>query len=257
MRPRPLLVANWKMHKTVEETRAFGRELARRLEELAGAGPLPEMVVCPTFPGLWPLSRTMVGTGVAVGAQNLDLGREGAMTGAVSGYLIAEAGAAWVIVGHSERRQHFGETDALVAEKVAAARDVRLTPIVCVGENEDEYRRGETGAVLDRQIGALLDRLSGEMWSELVVAYEPIWAIGTGRVPSPEEADRTAAGIRDRIRDRHGAVADGVRILYGGSVSPKNIEQFWRQPAIDGALVGGASLSVSDFVAMAMVGMNL
>ncbi len=239
------------MHKTVEESRAY----ARHLIDLLGADPPlgREMVVIPPFLSVWAVCRQFAGTGFQVGAQNLDLGREGAMTGAVSAYHIAEAGARYVIVGHSERRQFFGETDDVVAEKAKAAHAAGLSPIVCIGEREDEFDAGKTEEVLSRQLAPVLAILPATAWERVVVAYEPVWAIGTGRVPTPAQADHLAGFIRQAIFSAVGQTAGAVRILYGGSVSLANIQTFWGMPDIDGALVGGASLKAADFARMAAV----
>jgi triosephosphate isomerase len=247
---RPLLVANWKMHKTVNESRAFAREWVRRAAEAGRSEPGPvELVVCPTMPALEAVLRMVEQIGVTVGAQNLDLGREGAVTGGVSAYLLAEIPVSYVIVGHSERRRDFLEDDPLVARKAAAALASGLAPIVCVGESHQEREGQATRAVVTRQIDAVLDALSTPD-ERLVVAYEPIWAIGTGAVPEPADANQVAGWIRGEIRARWGGAADRVRILYGGSVSPNNVESFWRQPEVDGALVGGSSLRLDQWLAL-------
>lgn len=247
---RLLLVANWKMHKTVEESLAWGRAALRRLEE---RGPFRrvDLVVCPTLPALWALARLFGPDGpVALGAQNLDPGREGAVTGAVSGYLVAGAGARYVIVGHSERRAGFGETDAVVAAKTRAALEAGLIPIVCVGETAEERAQGATEAVVGRQADAVLAAVPTPP-PAFVFAYEPVWAIGSGRVPTVEEADAVAALLVARGRRAWGEGSAPVRVLYGGSVNPGNVAAFAAAPAVDGALVGGASLDVEQFLAMA------
>ncbi len=240
------------MHKTVEEGRAFGRNLVRRLQE-AGDGH-PALVICPTSPGLWPLARELAGTPVSVGAQNLDLGREGALTGAVSGYLLREAGARFVLVGHSERRTIFHEGDELVAQKVAQAYQAHLRPILCVGESAQDYREGSTMAVIDRQLAALSAYADGGMMQQLIVAYEPVWAIGTGEVPEPGQANQAASHIRAVLAEMSPGQGNFVPVLYGGSVSAQNIGLFMGEKDIDGALVGGASLQVEEFLAMAKNG---
>ena len=247
---RLLLVANWKMHKTVEESLAWGRAFLRGIE---ARGPLErvELVVCPTLPALWALARLLGADGpIGLGAQNLDLGREGAVTGAVSGYLLAGAGARWVIVGHSERRAGFGETDALVAAKAKAAVEAGLVPIVCVGETAAERAQGATEAVVGRQADAVLASLPTPP-SAFVFAYEPVWAIGSGQVPTVEEAGAVAQMLADRCRQAWGESTAKVRVLYGGSVNAANVAGFAAAPAVDGALVGGASLDAEQFLAMA------
>ncbi|MCL4352708.1 MAG: triose-phosphate isomerase [Firmicutes bacterium] len=249
MMRRVLLAANWKMFKTVPAALAFGRELLRRYD--ADAYSAIDVMIFPTALALWPLSQRFSGSPIQIGAQNLDLGTEGAMTGALSGYLWREAGAEYVLVGHSERRQHFGEGDELVAAKVQAAISAHLHPILCVGETAEEREREETLAVMHRQIGAVLQGLATYDAIKLTVAYEPVWAIGSGKVPTARDANGVAAAIRHQFSEQFSSeVADSIRILYGGSVSPKNIREFAEAPDIDGALVGGASLDVETMVAM-------
>ncbi len=239
------------MHKTVEEGRAFARELVRRLEHVS---PKHQLIICPTALSLWAVGQELATSPVMLGAQNLDLGREGALTGALSGYLIREAGARWVIVGHSERRNLFGETDALIGQKVAQAFEAHLRPILCVGESLDDYRSGQTFAVITRQIEAIFLYTNSEVLKSLVVAYEPVWAIGSGEVPEPEQANEVAGLIRQILSKQISDDANTVPVLYGGSVSSKNIHQFLEQAHIDGSLVGGASLQVDEFLKMADIG---
>ncbi len=245
----PLIVANWKMHKTVHQSIAFAKELLRRLDSMPED--LPDQVICPTLPALFSVASRLRGTPLRVGAQTLDLGREGANTGAVSAYLVREAGADFVILGHSERRSLYGEDDALVAEKTRAAWDCGLMPIVCVGESPDERKRGATDDVIRRQVSAIVET-EGDDWRDpmIIFAYEPLWAIGTGEVASPEEADRVAALIRDWVGHLRPEVAQTIRILYGGSVKAENAAGFAASPHIDGALVGGASLDVDQWLAL-------
>lgn len=250
---RPVLAGNWKMHKTVEEARAY----ARHLIELLPEPPLDrDLLLIPPVVSLWAVQRVLSGTQWQVGAQDVDLGREGAMTGAVSAYLLSEAGARYVVVGHSERRQFFGETDELVAKKAAAVVDAGLIPIVCIGEREEEFVAGHTEEVLARQLAPVVKALPEACWSTAVIAYEPVWAIGTGRVPTPDDANRLARFIRDTIGATMPNAHDQVRVLYGGSVNPGNLAQFWAMPDIDGALVGGASLKADDFAQMALVSID-
>lgn len=247
---RPLLVANWKMHKTVEESLAWGRTFLRRVEERGPFGRV-DLVVCPTLPALWALARLFGLDGpVALGAQNLDPGREGAVTGAVSGYLLAGAGARWVIVGHSERRAGFGETDAVVAAKTVAALEAGLVPIVCVGETAEERAQGATEAVVGRQADAVLASVPAPP-PAFVFAYEPVWAIGSGRVPAVDDVAAVARMLVARCRRAWGEAATEVRVLYGGSVNAANVADFAAAPGVDGALVGGASLDADQFLAMA------
>lgn len=236
------------MHKTVHQSVAFVRELLRRMESMPED--LPDQVLCPTLPALFSVASRLRGTPIRVGAQTLDLGREGANTGAVSAYLVREAGADFVILGHSERRSLYGEDDALVAEKTRAAWGSKLTPIVCVGESPDERKRGLTDEVIRRQVSAIIE--SEGNWHDrvLIFAYEPLWAIGTGEVASPQEAGRVAALIRDWVGKMRPEAAQALRILYGGSVKADNAAGFAQTPHIDGALVGGASLDVDQWLAL-------
>jgi len=203
------------------------------------------MVVAPPFTAIAAVAEAFRNTNVGVAAQNLHWEREGAFTGEISAGMIIEAGAEYVIIGHSERRRLFGETDATVARKVAAAIEAGLTPIVCVGETLEERERDETLAVLDRQVKDGLDRLTAEQIAELVVAYEPVWAIGTGRNATATQAGEAHSHIRQRLSEWFGApAADQCHVIYGGSVKPDNIVELIREPDVDGALVGGASLDV-------------
>lgn len=249
MTRRVLLAANWKMFKTVPAALAFGRELLRRYDVDAYA--MIDVMIFPTALALWPLGQRFAGSPIKIGAQNLDLGTEGAMTGALSGYLLREAGAEYVLVGHSERRQHFAEGDELVAAKVQAAISAHLHPILCVGETAEEREREETRAVMQRQIGSAVQGLTPQDAGKLTVAYEPVWAIGSGKVPTAHDANGVAAAIRRQFAERFSSeVADNLRILYGGSVSPNNIREFVEASDIDGALVGGASLKLETMLAM-------
>jgi triosephosphate isomerase len=245
----PVFAANWKMHKTVLETVAWIREftaLARTLDTSAS-----EIIVAPPFTAIAAAAETARTAPVAIAGQQLHHERQGAFTGEVSGAMLKDAGAEYVIIGHSERRRLFGETDEGVNRKVAAAQQAELTPIVCIGETLEERERGETLAVLDRQIKAGLDGCSGDHIAALIVAYEPVWAIGTGRNATPAEAGEAHAHIRRRLREWFGgAHADRCRILYGGSVKPENIRELIGLEDVDGALVGGASLESRSFAAI-------
>ena len=202
-----------------------------------------EIVVAPPFTAMHAVAEAARNSNIGVAAQNLHWEREGAFTGEVSAAMIAEAGAEYVIVGHSERRRLFGETDAIVNRKTAAAIAAGLTPIVCVGETLDERERNETLAILDRQIKDGLDAVTGEQVAELVIAYEPVWAIGTGRNATAAQAGEAHAHIRTRLRQWFGAdAAEQCHVIYGGSVKPDNIRELIAEPDVDGALVGGASL---------------
>ena len=242
---RPYVAANWKMYKTVGEAEAFLGAF------LAGApGPDgPEVVVCPAFTALSAIVERCAQSAVRVAAQNMHEAEAGAFTGEVSASMLREAGVDAVILGHSERRRLFGETDEALARKVPAALAAGLEPILCVGESEEARDAGQTKAVLASQLQADLAEVHSGLLAGVVVAYEPIWAIGTGRTATPEQAQEAIAYIRDRLRAR-GAAADSVRILYGGSVKPGNAAELLDMPEIDGALVGGASLDPGDFAAI-------
>jgi triosephosphate isomerase len=244
---RPLIAGNWKMFKTVRESVAFVTALRARLADVRGV----DLLVAPTFPALEPVARALDGSAIGVAAQNLHWEREGAFTGEVSAVMIREAGAAWVIIGHSERRTLFGETDATVNRKVRAALTATLTPIVCIGETLAEREAGETLSVLDRQIQRGLDGVTGAELGAMVLAYEPVWAIGTGRTATPAQAQQAHAHIRARLTQWFGSdAAARCRVLYGGSVKPDNIAALVANPDVDGALVGGASLNADDFTAI-------
>jgi len=240
----PLIAGNWKMFKTVHEAVVFVKELRPLVKDVADV----EIVVGPPFTAIHAVAEAARNSNVGVAAQDMHWEREGAFTGEVSAAMIAEAGAEYVIIGHSERRRLFGETDAIVNRKTAAAITAGLTPIVCVGETLEERERNETLAILDRQIKDGLDKVTGEQLAELVIAYEPVWAIGTGKNATAAQAGEAHAHIRTRLRQWFGAeAADQCRILYGGSVKPDNIRQLIAEPDVDGALVGGASLDLKSF----------
>jgi triosephosphate isomerase (TIM) len=240
-----LIVANWKMHKTIGDSLAFVRELGSLVKDTRNI----EIVVAPPFTALAAVADALRNMPIGVAAQNLHFEREGAFTGEVSGTMIRDTGASHVIIGHSERRQLFGETDESVNRKIRAALTHDLIPIVCIGETLMERERGETLAVLDRQIQTGFDGVSADELAELAIAYEPVWAIGTGKNATPAEADEAHKHIRSRLRQWFGgASADRCRILYGGSVKPDNVRELVGLPDVDGALVGGASLDVRGFV---------
>jgi triosephosphate isomerase len=240
-----ILAANWKMHKTVEETEVYLEDFLRR-----AAKPGPEVVICPPFPALGIAADICAQTPVRVAAQNMHEEREGAFTGEISAPMLLELGVQGVILGHSERRQNFGETDQALARKVPAALDAGLEPILCIGESEAQRDGDETEAVLTRQIEADLAEVPDEGLERVVIAYEPIWAIGTGRTATAEQAQDAIALIRGLIESRSAEAAGEIRILYGGSVKPGNAGELISQPDIDGALVGGASLDPVDFAAI-------
>jgi triosephosphate isomerase len=240
----PLIAGNWKMYKTVGDAVGFVTELR---DMVKGAGGV-DIVVAPAFTAVHAAAGAARGTGIAIAAQDLYWEREGAFTGEVSAAMVKEAGAAYVIIGHSERRRLFGESDVIVNRKTLAAIGAGLIPIVCIGETLEERERGEMLEVLDRQIKDGLDQISAAQVAALVVAYEPVWAIGTGRTATAAQAGEAHAHIRKRLRQWFGAdAADACRILYGGSVKPDNIRELIAEPDVDGALVGGASLDVRSF----------
>jgi triosephosphate isomerase len=232
------------MYKTVAETVKYVKEFRSLVKDVAGV----EIVLATPFTALHAAAEAARNSNVAIAAQDLYWEREGAFTGAISAPMIREAGAEFVIVGHSERRTLFGETDATVNRKAVAAFAAGLTPIVCIGETLDQRERGETFDVLDRQIKSGLDGLTGEQLALLVMAYEPVWAIGTGRNATPAQAAEAHGHIRQRLRQWFGNdAAEHCHVIYGGSVKVDNITDLAGQPDVDGALVGGASLDIRGF----------
>ena len=232
------------MFKTVHETTVYVKELRGLIKDVSDV----TVVVAPPFTAVHAAAEAARNSNVAVSAQNMYWEKEGAFTGETSAGMIKEAGAEYVIIGHSERRTLFGETDVTVNRKLMAVIAADLTPIVCIGETLDQRDRSETMDVLDRQIKGGLDSLNGDQVGALVVAYEPVWAIGTGRTATPAQAGEAHAHIRSRLRQWFGApAADQCLVLYGGSVKPDNIRELMAQPDVDGALVGGASLDVRAF----------
>ncbi len=240
----PYVAANWKMHKTVAEAAEFVDALLPRI-----AGTQSDVVICPPYLALGEVVERSRGSAVRVAAQNMHEASSGAFTGEVSASMLLEAEVDAVVLGHSERRQLFGETDEALGRKVPAALAAGLEPILCVGESEEARDADQTESVLERQLEADLAAVEPVELARVVIAYEPIWAIGTGRTASPEQAQEAIAFIRDTLRI-HGAAAEQVRILYGGSVKPGNAAELMSQPDIDGALVGGASLDPAEFAAI-------
>jgi triosephosphate isomerase len=230
-----LIAGNWKMYKTATETAEFCRGLRDALGEVEGV----DVAVCPPFTGLAPAVQALADTEIAVAAQNVHWEPEGAYTGEISAPMLVDLGVYGAIVGHSERRQYFGETDEVVGRRAAAALNAGLSVIACVGELEEERERGETEDVLGRQLATI------EAHDNLVVAYEPVWAIGTGKTATPELAQEAHAFVKSLL---------DVPVLYGGSVKPENAAELLGQPDVDGALVGGASLEVDSFVAICRAG---
>ena len=247
----PVLAANWKMHKTVAEATAFTTAFLPLVADVDDA----EIVIAPPFTALAAVADACRGANVAVASQNVHREAQGAFTGEVSLDMVRDAGASHVITGHSERRHLFGEDDAAVNRKARAVLAAGLTPIVCIGETLAEREAGETAAVLDRQIdGGLAGLTAGEVGS-IILAYEPVWAIGTGRTATPAQAQEAHAHVRDRLARVAGqAAADRCRLLYGGSVKPANAADLAAQPDVDGALVGGASLDPHSFAEIVSAG---
>jgi triosephosphate isomerase len=240
----PFVAANWKMFKTVHQAVIYTKELRTLVKDVRDV----EIVIAPPFTAIHAVAEAARASHIGVAAQDLYWEREGAFTGEISGAMILEAGAEYVIVGHSERRRLFGETDAIVNRKTQAALAAGLTVVTCIGETLEERERNETHDVLDRQIRDGLDGLAADQIGALVLAYEPVWAIGTGRNATPDEAQDAHAHIRGRLRQWFGGpAAEQCHLIYGGSVKPDNIAELMRQPDVDGALVGGASLEARAF----------
>ena len=241
----PFIAGNWKMYKTVAETVNFVKELRGLVRDVEGV----EIVLAPPFTAVHAAAEAARNSNVAIAAQDMHWEGEGAFTGAVSASMIREAGAEYVIIGHSERRTLFGETDRTVNRKVIAALAAELMPIMCVGETLEQREANETFAVLDRQVREGLDALRPDQVGQLIVAYEPVWAIGTGRTATAAQAEEAHGHIRRRLQERFGTAAAGTcRLIYGGSVKPANTAELLTQPDVDGALVGGASLDVGSFL---------
>ena len=242
----PFIAGNWKMNKTVSEAEAFIAGLLPRVSTAHGV----DVAVCVPFTDLQAVVDSTRGSRVEVYAQNMHQAPSGAFTGEVSAPMLVELDIHGVVLGHSERRELFCETDRSLAEKVPAALDAGLTPILCVGETEAEREAGDTERKLRHQVQEGLEKVEVDRLGDVVLAYEPIWAIGTGRVATPEQAQEAIAFVRALVADRDGEQAERTRILYGGSVKPDNAGELLSLPDVDGALVGGASLELSDFVAL-------
>jgi triosephosphate isomerase len=239
----PLIAGNWKMYKTTGESGAFVKELLPLVAGVTGV----EIVLAPPFPSLGVVASLSAGTNVGVASQNVHFAPEGAYTGEVSPAMVKDTGARYAIIGHSERRQYFAETDDSVNRKVKAALASGLVPIVCVGETLAEREAGKTFEVTERQLRAGLDGIAAAESGKVVVAYEPVWAIGTGKTATPGQAQEVHAFLRGILKELWGSGGEAVRILYGGSVKPENIAELMAQGDIDGALVGGASLKADAF----------
>ena len=245
----PIIAGNWKMNTTLDEALELVEDLVEPLDELDGV----DCLLCPPFVWLPLVYETVEGTSIRLAAQTMHWAEKGAFTGEISPIMVAEFCTA-VIIGHSERRQYSGETDETVNKKVRAAVEHDLLPIICVGENLAQREAGETLPLVSGQVRAALDGLSAEQVAEVVIAYEPVWAIGTGRAATPEDANEVIGHIRALVAEGYGALAGAtVRIQYGGSVTAGNISALMAMPEIDGALVGGASLNAADFIRIAEV----
>ncbi len=239
----PLVAGNWKMYKTAAEAAAFVRSFLPLVSEVHGV----EIVLAPPYPSIATVAQLVQGSGIGVASQNVHFADEGAFTGEVSTRMLKEAGATHCIIGHSERRQYFAETDDAANRKIRAALAAGLTPILCVGETDPEREDGKTFDVVGRQLAGGSMEIPATLAPRVVVAYEPVWAIGTGKTATPAQAQEVHAFLRGRLRELWGGAADAVRILYGGSVKPDNIAALMANEDIDGALVGGASLSPESF----------
>ena len=240
----PLMAANWKMHFTAAQAVALVDELKEGISGFAER----EVVVAPPFTALGAVASALAGSPIRLAGQNCYWESQGAYTGEISPQMLSDLGCHYVIVGHSERRQYFGETNESVNRKVVALLALDLVPILCIGETLEERQAGDTLRILAEQLSGALERLEEGQVGRLVVAYEPVWAIGTGLTATPEQAQEAHAFIRDNLAKRfNNPVANNIRILYGGSVKPDNVDELMAQPDIDGALVGGASLKAESF----------
>ncbi len=245
---RPLVAGNWKMYKNAQQAGELAHAIAAQVGARGGA---VDVVVCPPFTSLHVVGEALAGTGIALGAQNMHWESEGAFTGEVSPEMILTIGCTYVILGHSERRQSFAETDEQVNRKLKAALRAGLAPIVCVGETLEEREAGRMEAVVLGQVQAALQGLSEAELLKIALAYEPVWAIGTGRTASPAQAEEVHSLIRSSLRQHcGGGVADALRIQYGGSVKPENAAELFAQQNIDGGLIGGAALKADSFAAI-------
>jgi triosephosphate isomerase (TIM) len=247
----PLIAGNWKMHKTLVEAKTLAQEICAGMQII----PKAEIVLAPPFTALAAVAQVLAGTKVKLSAQDTFWEKQGAYTGAISPVMLQDVGCQYVIIGHSERRQYFGETNATVNRKIKAVLGVPLTPLMCIGETLAQRESGDTLTVIAEQLEQGCQGLAGVEAEKLVIAYEPVWAIGTGRTATPGQAQEVHAFIRQKLITLFGAkVAESTRILYGGSVTPENIAVLIREPDIDGALVGGASLKAASFLAIAALG---
>ena len=240
----PVIAGNWKMHNTVDESLALVRELKQLVLGVGGV----EIVVAPVFTALDAVSAEINGSNISLASQNIFWEEKGAYTGEIAPGMLTDVGCTYAIIGHSERRQYFGETDESVNKRVKAALAAGLTPILCVGETLEQREAGKTPEVVSRQVKGGLAGLDSAEVDRLIIAYEPVWAIGTGKTATPEQAEEVHADIRGLVSSIAGAdTGSGIRILYGGSVKPDNVDVLMSQPDIDGALVGGAALKAESF----------
>ena len=246
---KPFIAGNWKMNLSLEESKNLASTLKNRLPNADSV----DVGVCPPFVYLKDLCEILRGSSIIVGAQNMHWEKKGAYTGDVSGLMIKETGCTHVIIGHSERRTIFGETNATINSKLKTAFDIGLKPIFCIGEQLEERESGKTNEVIDTQLKEGLSGLHAEQVGQLTIAYEPVWAIGTGKTATPEQANEVHSYIRNFLDKVYGSnAAGGVRIQYGGSVKPDNARELLMQPEVDGALVGGASLDADSFISIAL-----
>lgn len=242
-----LVAGNWKMNGSM----AANAELIAGIAAGATTSDEVGLLVCPPFPYISQVGAMISGSAISLGAQNVSQYASGAYTGETAGSMLSDLGCEYVIVGHSERRALFAETSDIVAEKFRVAQISGLKPILCVGESLEQREAGETEAVIDEQLDAVLERAGVEALATAVIAYEPVWAIGTGKSATPEQAQDVHRHIRDRVEARNAGLADGIKILYGGSVKGDNAGGLFSKPDIDGGLIGGASLKPADFLAIA------
>ena len=240
---KPIIAGNWKMHKTIAKALEFVNEVKDRVNN-----DKVEAVICAPFTLLKDLKQATKGTNIKIGAQNMHFEEKGAFTGEISPLLLKELDMDYVVIGHSERRQYFNETDETVNKKVLKALEVGIDPILCVGETLEEREAGNTKDVCKVQVEKALENVSKEDLAKVVIAYEPVWAIGTGKTATSEDANDVIAYIREVVANLYGELANEVRIQYGGSVKPSNVAEIMNQSDIDGALVGGASLEANDYV---------
>ena len=246
MSHRPYIIGNWKLNKTIAEAEAFVQALLPRVAAVDGV----DFGVCPSFLSLQPVVDSARGSQLGVFAQTMHQADSGAFTGEVSAPMLVEVDVQGVLLGHSERRETFGETDAALREKVPRALDAGLVPVLCVGETEEERERGETEEKLRRQVNEDLAGVPAERLADVVIAYEPIWAIGTGKTATPDQAQEAVAFVRSLVGGLHAGAAEEVRVLYGGSVNKDNLGELLAMPDVDGGLVGGASLDPAAFAQM-------